>query len=145
MTRSPGKPRPPISIDYKVLGTPVMGQPVEIELEVGSSIAVQSLRVSYQVIDESSLFFPDTQPRERIYTEVADRSKRSQRVTVVPQHEGRLYLNVLVEIDSENGLFTRTAAVPIQVGTVLAKPQINGELQTDEQGEMVISLPAKED
>lgn len=143
--RSPGKPSPPIKIDYSIIGKPVVGQPVEIDVQVSSSVAVQSLRVSYQVMDEATLFFPDTQAREMIYTDIADDDIRKQRVTVVPQGEGRAYLNVLVEVDTEFGLFTKTAAIPIQVGTVLAKPRLNGTLQTDEQGEAIISMPAQEE
>lgn len=143
--RSPDKPGPPIAISYTIIGTPVVGQPVEVDVKVSSSVATQSLRVNYDVMDPSSLFFPDTQPRDMIYTEVPDDSVRSQRITVVPQVEGRLYLNVVVEVDTEFGLFTKTAAIPVQVGSVLTKPKLNGELQTDEQGEAVISMPAKED
>jgi hypothetical protein len=143
--RSPGKPGPPIRIKYSIVGKPVVGQPVEIDVQVSSSVAVQSLRVSYQVMDEATLFFPDTQAREMIYTNIADDDVREQRVTVVPQGEGRSYLNVLVEVDTEFGLFTKTAAIPVQVGTVLAKPKLNGTLQTDEQGEAVISMPAQEE
>src|SRR5690606_23977146 len=35
---SGGKPSAPMSIDYTVIGTPVVGQPVNINLEVSSSL-----------------------------------------------------------------------------------------------------------
>ena len=142
---SPGKPSPPISIDYKVVGVPIVGQPVTVELEVSSSIAVREMRVSYQVMDPVVLFLPETQAREALFTEVAEGQIRSPRVSVIPQAEGRSYLGVLVEIDTDEGLWTRAASIPIQVGNVRAEPRLNGELQTDEQGEAVISMPARED
>lgn len=142
---SPGKPSPPISIDYKVIGVPIVGQPVTVELEVSSSIAVREMRVSYQVMDPVVLFLPETQAREALFTEVAEGQARSPRVSVIPQAEGRSYLGVLVEIDTDEGLWTRAASIPIQVGSVRAEPRLNGELQTDEQGEAVISMPARED
>ena len=142
---SPGKPSPPISIDYKVVGVPIVGQPVTVELEVSSSIAVREMRVSYQVMDPVVLFLPETQAREALFTEVAEGQARSPRVSVIPQAEGRSYLGVMVEIDTDEGLWTRAASIPIQVGSVRAEPRLNGELQTDEQGEAVISMPARED
>lgn len=142
---SPGKPSPPISIDYKVVGVPIVGQPVTVELEVSSSITVREMRVSYQVMDPVVLFLPETQARESLFTEVAEGQIRSPRVSVIPQAEGRSYLGVLVEIDTDEGLWTRAASIPIQVGNVRAEPRLNGELQTDEQGEAVISMPARED
>ena len=38
---SPGKPSAPVSIRYKILGTPVVGQPVAIEIGVSSSLHQQ--------------------------------------------------------------------------------------------------------
>ena len=108
-------------------------------------ITVREMRVSYQVMDPVVLFLPETQAREALFTEVAEGQIRSPRVSVIPQAEGRSYLGVLVEIDTDEGLWTRAASIPIQVGNVRAEPRLNGELQTDEQGEAVISMPARED
>ena len=38
----------------------------------------------------------------------------------------------------------KTMAIPIQVGSVPEKPEINGELVEGPDGETVISMPAKE-
>lgn len=142
---SPGKPSPPINIDYRIVGVPIVGQPVTVELDVSSSLAVSELRVSYQVIDQAGLFLPETQATEALLTELGAGERRSQRVTVIPQAEGRYYLGVMVEMDTPEGLMARAASIPIQVGSVRPVPQVNGELQTDEQGESVISMPARED
>ena len=142
---SPGKPSPPIQIDYRVVGVPVVGQPVTVELDVRSSLAVAELRVSYQVLDESGLFLPETQAREALLTGLAAGEQRSQRINVIPQAEGRYYLNVMVEMDTAEGLMGRAASIPIQIGNVRPEPRVNGVLQTDEQGEAVISMPEKQD
>ena len=39
----------------------------------------------------------------------------------------------------------RVMAVPIQVGNVRPTLQVNGELTTGEEGEALISMPAKEE
>jgi hypothetical protein len=36
-------------------------------------------------------------------------------------------------------------AIPIQVGSFRATPQVNGELITGDDGEALLSMPAKED
>lgn len=142
---SPGKPSAPIQIDYRIVGVPVVGQPVTVELDVRSSLAVAELRVSYQVLDESGLFLPETQAREALLTAIGDGERRSQRVTVIPQAEGRYYLNVLVEMDTPEGLMGKAASIPIQIGNVRPAPKLNGELRTDAEGETVISMPEKQD
>ena len=38
----------------------------------------------------------------------------------------------------------KSMAIPIQVGRAPQKPEINGELVEDPDGETVISMPAKE-
>jgi hypothetical protein len=142
---SPGKPGAPIQIDYRIVGVPVVGQPVTVELDVRSSLAVAELRVSYQVLDEAGLFLPETQAREALLTGFGEGEQRSQRVTVIPQSEGRYYLNVMVEMDTPEGLMGRAASIPIQIGSIRPAPRVNGQLQTDEQGEVVISMPEKAD
>ena len=77
------------------------------------TVAVREMRVSYQVVDPVVLFLPETQAREALFTEVAEGQIRSSRVSVIPQAEGRSYLGVLVEIDTEEGLLTRAASIPI--------------------------------
>jgi hypothetical protein len=68
-----------------------------------------------------------------------------QQVQVIPLREGRLFLNVSVSIETDDGTMSSVTAIPIQVGAAPRKAQDNGELVTDEDGEQVRSLPAKED
>jgi hypothetical protein len=141
----PGKPSAPISIDYTVIGTPVVGQPVNINLELSSSLPGQSVTLNYRINDARNLAFPQAQPqRVALPPPPADASRMSQQVTVVPQREGRLYLNVSAEIETAEGTIMKSIAIPIQVGSAPRQPQTNGELREDADGETVISMPAKE-
>jgi hypothetical protein len=63
---------------------------------------------------------------------------------VVPQREGRLYLNVSAEVETEGGTLLKSMAIPIQVGSAPRQQQTNGELKPDADGEPVISMPAEE-
>ena len=59
--------------------------------------------------------------------------------------KGVLFLNVSVSIETDDGTMSSVTAIPIQVGAAPRQAQDNGELVTDEDGEQVRSLPAKED
>lgn len=141
---SPGKPSAPITIRYKILGTPVVGQPVAIEVDVSSPLREQPMRMSYSVIDSDSMSFPASQP-QRIELSIADNERSAARqVTVVPLREGRLYLNVTAEIETDNGVLLKSISVPIAVGQSAAAPDVNGELRQAAEGETVVSMPARE-
>ena len=141
---SPGKPSAPISIRYKILGTPLVGQPVAIEVDVSSALRGQPFQISYSVLDSDSMSFPASQP-QRIELSIADNERSATRqVTVVPLREGRLYLTVTAEIETDNGVVLKSMAVPIAVGQSAAAPDVNGELRDAAEGETVISMPARE-
>jgi hypothetical protein len=72
-----------------------------------------------------------------------------QQVAVVPQREGRLYINVSAEVETAGGTIIKSMAIPIQVGNApvqpqLKQPQLNGELKEGPDGETVISMPAQQ-
>jgi len=140
-----GKPSAPITIRYKVLGTAIVGQPVPIEVELSSSVSDRPITLSYSINDSASMLFPESQARRVDVRMAADGARASRQVTVVPQREGRLYLNVLAEIDTDAGRMIKTMAIPISVGPGAAPPpEHNGELQEDADGEAVESMPAEE-
>lgn len=142
-TRSPGKPSAPVDIEYQVLGTPLLGQPVAVEIRLISEQPGQLMRVNYFINDADSLAFADTQPRSIDVEIPRDEPYAARQVRVVPQREGRVYLNVTAEVTTANGMMLKSIAVPISVGSNAVSLELNGELrQTD--GETVISLPARE-
>jgi hypothetical protein len=138
-----GKPRAPIEFSYEILGNPIVGQPIAINLQVTSSQS-ESISVEYRIIDASSMLFAESQALRVEVTPSAEDAPARQQVIVVPQREGRLYLNVAGSIETEAGTMIRAAAIPIQVGAAPRQQQVNGELKQSAEGETVISMPAEE-
>ncbi len=142
--RSPGKPAAPINIDYEIMGTPIVGIPLSINVKVSSTLD-QPIRLNYRIIDATSLMFSDAQAQRVSLVPIGDEAFSTEQVTVIPQREGRLFLNVSAEIETEVGMMARVMAIPIQVGSLRPTPQVNGELITGDDGEALISMPAKEE
>lgn len=141
---SPGKPAAPVSIEYKVLGTPLVGQPVAVEISIAANEPGQSMRLKYFINDADSLMFADSQP-ESIDVEIpADEPVAARQVRLVPQREGRLYLNVTAELETADGMMLKSIAVPISVGSNAVRVELNGAMKKAADGETVISLPAVE-
>jgi len=141
---SPGKPSAPITIDYEIVGTPVVGIPLSINVKVSSALG-QPITVNYRINDTTSLMFSDAQSARVSLIPVGDEAFLVEQVTVIPQREGRLFLNVSAEIETEVGMMAKVMAIPIQVGSFRPTPQVNGELITGDDGEALISMPAKEE
>jgi hypothetical protein len=141
---SAGKPSAPISIDYAVIGTPIVGQPVNIDLEVFSSVGDRPVTLNYRINDARNLRFPQAQAQQIALAAPSDTGRAAQQVTVIPLREGRLYLNVSAEIETAEGTLMKSMAIPIQVGRAPEVPQTNGELREGPDGETVISMPAEE-
>ncbi len=134
----------PFQFDYKIVGTPVIGYPLPIELNVRSTLGDEPITVSYAINDTTALAFPDAQPASVNVSPLDGQDFISQMVTVVPQREGRLYLNVSASVETEEGSRSMVMALPIQVGKGgRVDLQENGELSKDEQGESIRVLPAK--
>ena len=137
---SPGKTGAPVDIRYEVVGKPIVGVPVSINLQIHSRAG--PLNVVYSIDDASALQFQDGQV-ERL--EVIDAGAGSaQQLTVVPQREGRVYVNVSAEVPAEMGTLIRSIAIPIRVGNAPKETTPNGSLVEGPDGEKVISLPANE-
>ncbi len=141
---SPGKITAPISIEYSIVGTPIVGQPVSINLQISSPLDDRTITVFYRVNEIGSLTFPESQLETITILPVAEVTSRSQQVTVVPQREGRIYLVVSAEIETDGGTMMRSMSIPIQVGNAPRVPTLNGELVEGPDGEVGISMPAKE-
>ena len=139
-TASPGKPTAPIDFEYEVIGNAIIGSPVSINVVVTSDHG--PVTVQYSIIDGSSMMF---QPGQVERLEIVDPSSGSvQQLSVIPQREGRIYINVSAEIQAEDGLNIRSIAIPIQVGSAPDQPTVNGEVMEGPGGETVISMPAQE-
>jgi hypothetical protein len=131
------KPGAPFSVSYKIIGTPIVGSPVTIDLLLTSTLGSEPVNVSYRINDASSMMFHEAQPRQVRMRPADNEDFVKQQVTVVPQREGRLYLNVGASVETESGSMSSMMAIPIQVGSGGRKLEENGELQLDEDGEAI--------
>jgi len=139
-----GKPRGPITVGYRIIGRPVVGRPVAVELRIASSLGSQPMRVEYRTNDTTAMRLAESEPRVLTISPAAGDADTVQQVTVVPMRDGRLYLNVSVSVETENGSMSTVTAIPIQVGEAPRAIQGNGTATTDENGEAIRSLPADE-
>jgi len=140
--RSPGKPAAPITLDYEVLGKPLVGLPVAINVHVNGPADLGPVAIRYSINDASALRFQAGQVESLVVDDLG--ADDTQQVTVVPQREGRLYVNVAVEIETDGGAMIKSMAIPIQVGSAPERGAVNGELQEGPDGEAAISMPAVE-
>lgn len=138
------KPQGPVTISYKIIGTPIVGQPVGIDLQVQSTLGPQEIVLSYRINDTTAMQFMEAQPARVSIAPTTDIKPSLQQVRVVPLREGRLFLNVSASVKGQEALLSSVIAIPIQVGAAPRVIQENGELTTDENGELIRSLPATE-
>jgi hypothetical protein len=139
-----GKPQGPVRIDYRIIGTPVVGQPVTIALNVKSNVGDTPVELSYGTNDSTAMTFPASQKRRVMLAFLDEERTASQQVTVVPAREGRLFLNVTAHMQTDTGSLQTVTAVPIQVGGGPRELQENGVVTTDEDGELIREMPASE-
>ena len=139
------KPQGPVTIAYKIIGTPVVGQPVAVDLKVKSTLGPQAITLSYRVNDSTAMQFSEDQALQVSIAPTNDQAPSLQQVRVIPMREGRLFLNVSATMQTEGGTISTVTAIPIQVGAAPREIQGNGEVMLDENGELIRSLPAKED
>ncbi len=140
-----GKPQGPVRIDYRIIGTPVVGQPVTIDLKVKSNVGEEPVTLSYGSNDSTAMTFPESQQRMVSLAFVDDERTAGQQVTVIPAREGRLFLNVTAHLQTDTGSLQTVTAVPIQVGAAPRELQQNGVVTTDENGELIREMPASND
>jgi len=139
-----GKPQGPVRIDYRIIGTPVVGQPVTVDLKVRSNVGDTPVTLSYGTNDSTAMTFYESQQRMVSLAFVDDEGTARQQVTVVPAREGRLFLNVTAHMQTDTGSLQTVTAVPIQVGAAPRELQQNGVVTTDENGELIREMPASE-
>jgi hypothetical protein len=138
------KPQGPVSIDYRIIGTPILGQPLAIDLEVTSTIGPQAITLSYRVNDSTAMEFMESQPAETTIAPSSDEGPSLLQVRLVPLREGRLFLNVSASVEIDDGTVSTSMAIPIEVGTAVRQIEENGVITTDENGNPIHALPASE-
>jgi hypothetical protein len=118
-----------VSVAYRIEGTPVVGNPVTIRLQVSSSADAQ---LAFRSNEGLSLITPDL-------IEAPAGANSEYTVTVVPAAEGRFYLNVF---SIANGR-PSASAIAVQVGNKAVQFKPAGKVMESSSGERVISVPVK--
>ena len=131
------KPGSPYSVSYRIIGTPIVGSPVTVELQVESNQGTQPLNLEYRINDATSMVLGESQPATVRMEFAANESSFTQQVTVIPQREGRFYLNVSASFETADGTMSTVTAIPIQVGTGTRELLPHGEVELDEEGNAV--------
>jgi hypothetical protein len=139
-----GKPAGPVKISYRIIGTPVVGQPVTIDLKVESNVEDMPITLNYGTNDSTAMTFPESQLQSVALAFAEDERETAQQVTITPMREGRLFLNVAAQMQTESGSLQTVTAIPIQVGAAPRELQENGTVTTDENGELIRDMPASE-
>jgi hypothetical protein len=139
-----GKSAAAIAIDYEIMGLPVVGIPLSINVRVSSAIE-EPIIVNYRIADPTSLVFSDAQAERVSLVPVGDNAFSAEQVTVIPQREGRLFLNVSADVESEYGRTSKVLAIPIHVGAQQPAPASTGEMTTGTAGEAPIPETGEED
>ena len=138
-------PSGPITISYRIIGKPIVGKTLAIDLRIASTLEDQPYNVSYRLNDITAMRLPESQPARVAVVPNVGEDFNLQQVVVIPLREGRLYLNVAAEFDTGDGSMSTVTAIPIQVGSGARELQENGIVTMDENGEPIRSLPARED
>ena len=63
------KPAAPFKVDYRVIGTPVVGAPVSIDVRVTSTLGPQVVNLNYRIPDETSMTLHEAQRQHRMAAE----------------------------------------------------------------------------
>ena len=136
-------PGGPYKVSYRIIGTPIVGSPVAVDLFVESLQGSRPLTLDYRFADASAMMLGESQPASVLMEPAANETDFRQQVTLIPQREGRFYLNVSASFETEDGTMSTITAIPIQVGAGTRELQPNGEVQLDENGEAVRVLSSE--
>ena len=140
---TPVTPGSPYRLTYNIIGTPVVGSPVTVDLQVESAAGSRPVNLEYRIRDASSMMLAESQPARVRMEPAANERTFSQQVTVIPQREGRFYLNVSASFETSDGTMSTVTAIPIQVGSGTRELQEHGEIRIDENGEAVRVLTSE--
>ena len=127
----------PVSISYKIIGAPIVGQAVAVDLQIVSNVGAQAITLTYRVNDTTAMQFPEAQPPSVSMAATDSAEPQTQQVRIIPLREGRLFLNVSASIETDGGTISTVTAIPIQVGSAVRQPQEDGTVTTDENGEAI--------
>ena len=118
----------PVTLDYRVVGNPVVGKTVGIEIQVDTPVTDRPIDLEYRVPEANSIMFPDAQPQTVQLVSLAGAELRPQTVNVIPQRDGRVFLTVTARLETDKGAVRKSMSVPLQVARApLETPESGAE------------------
>ena len=137
-----GKPEAPIDFSYSLAAKPRIGEEVELQITCSPQRQAEDVEITFSSSEGLDLYAART-------TETVDLIQAGETfertITVVPQTEGLLYVNVHASLFMDGRMQARAISIPVVVGDGSVR-QLKPEfpVQVDETGEKIISLPAIE-
>ncbi len=116
----------PVTLDYRVVGNPVVGKPVGIEIQVDTPVTDRPIELEYRVPEANSITFPEAQPQTVQLVSLAGAEFRPQTVNVIPQRDGRVFLTVTARLETDKGAVRKSLSVPLQVARAPLEPSASG-------------------
>lgn len=139
--QSPGKPDlVPVDLRYRLLATPEVGKPFELELTIVSPVATASL--GYSLAAENGLLV-DAQTASFTVASKPAHTPETTVVSLTPAMEGRYYVHVTCNVVVNGQSMTKVVPIAIQVGQGTRALQQMGEVKTDSEGRPIVALPAE--
>jgi hypothetical protein len=137
-----GKPTAPISISYAVPAKVSIGDNVQVTVTIKTLSDVNDFNL--KLTTNEGLEMPSGEYLIN-YGNQEHNSAFTETVTVIPNTEGILYLNVFATGTFNGKKMTNAGVIPINTGTNTRKMlKKSGQAATDSRGQNIIIMPAEE-
>jgi hypothetical protein len=139
--KSPGKPGAPVAFDYVFLGQPKAGQPLEIEVKLTPTAAIDDLQLT--VIGSPRLAIEKGAGTHRL-AQPQHGVAQTFVIRVRPDADGMhdLKVRAVTQTGSRSSMRTLGIAIPVGAKAAFAKPVTPGVVVST-GARPVVSLPAK--
>lgn len=139
----PAKASAPVQIGYTVPQSIKKGESAPLSVRIWPEAAAKELTLKLVAGDHLEVISGKT---EYSYGDTKAGTKLTEIITVVPQEEGVLYLNVFVTGKFGEASMARVGAIPIPVGDGDSRKQLkqSGQSVTTPSGDKLIIMPAQE-
>jgi hypothetical protein len=135
------KPAVPVAITHEVVGSPQVGNPVEIILTVSPGRDISGMVILLSAEDPLAIIEP---PGDVLIGEVAAGDAAEISITVLPLLDQTHYLSVTVRGAMDGALQSRTIAVPIRLPGAAADKSDDAASEKAADGELLRSFEAIE-
>lgn len=137
-----GKSTAPISISYAVPAKVAIGDHVLVTVTIKALSDVNDFSLKLTTGERLEMVSGEYLKN---YGNQARNSSFSEVVTVIPNTEGILYINVFATGTFHGRKMTQAGAIPIKTGTATQKMlKKSGKIETDSKGQKIIIGPAEE-